>query len=228
MGDNMRPIIGVVARFIEADGFVRTNVSEDIRRKIIEFGGIPIMIMPTQNINYLEVRYDDQEELSFEEKEMLIKQINLCDGIVLPGGNKINKFDRFIAEYLINNDIPTLGICLGMQILSNYNKEKLWNEKNDSSIIHKTTAKNAHYVSVEENSKLFTIVKSSRFMVNSRHNYHVLSNLYFNSVAFSDDGYIEAIEMKDKKFIIGVQWHPETLEDEESKSLFTYFINICK
>ncbi len=224
----MRPIIGIVARVIESDGVVRTSISEGYRKMVIECGGIPIMITPPQNINYLEVRYDDQEELSIEEKEMLIKQIKLCDGIVLPGGNKINKYDRFIAEYVIDNDIPTLGICLGMQILSNYKKEKLWNEKNTSSIEHKTTKKNAHYVSIDEKSKLYSIVKSKRLMVNSRHIFHVLPNPYLDSVAFSDDGYIEAIEIKDKKFIIGVQWHPETLEDEESKSLFIYFIDICK
>lgn len=224
----MRPIIGVVARFIESDGYVRVNITEDIRRRIIEFGGIPIMITPTQNINYLEVKYDDQEELTTDEKEMIIRQINLCDGIIIPGGIKINKYDRFIAEYVIDNDIPTLGICLGMQIMSNYKKEKLWNEKNNSSIIHFTTDKKAHYVSIDETSKLFSIVKSKRLMVNSRHNYHILPNDYFDSVSFSDDNYIEAIEMKDKKFVIGVQWHPETLEDETSKSLFIYFINICK
>ena len=224
----MKPMIGVVARVIELDGVVRTSVNEGYRKKIIECGGIPIMIMPPQNINYLEVKYNDQEELSIDEKEMLISQINFCDGIVLPGGNKINKFDRFIAEYVIENDIPTLGICLGMQVLSNYKKEKVWNEKNTSSIIHNTADKHAHYVSIDEKSKLFSIVKSSRLVVNSRHNYHALPNPYFDSVAFSDDNYIEAIEMKDKKFVIGVQWHPETLEDEESKSLFMHFINVRK
>ena len=34
--------------------------------------------------------------------------------------------------------------------------------------------------------------------------------------------------MKDKKFVIGVQWHPEDMDDETSKKLFEYYINCCK
>lgn len=224
----MRPLIGVVARFIESDDVVRANVSEGCRKTIIECGGNPIMIMPPQNINYLEVKYNDQEELTLEEKEMLIRQIKLCDGIVIPGGNKINKFDKFIMEYVIDNDIPVIGICLGMQIMSNYKKDKIWNERNTSTIEHNTKENKAHYVSVLEDSILYSIIKSNRFMVNSRHNFHIVENDYFDTVAYSGDNYIEAIEIKNKKFVLGVQWHPETLNDETSKSLFMYFINICK
>ena len=50
----------------------------------------------------------------------------------------------------------------------------------------------------------------------------------FDNVAYAPDGILEAIEMKDKKFIIGVQWHPEGLDDENSNKLFDYFINTCK
>ncbi len=224
----MRPLIGVVGRFLESENVIRVNITEKCRKKIIECGGNPIMILPPQTINYLEVKYNDQKELSNEEKEMLVRQIGLCDGIILPGGNKINKFDKFIMEYVIDNNIPVLGICLGMQIMSNYKKDKIWNEKNTSLIEHKTENKNAHYVTVNEDSMLYSIIKSKRFMVNSRHSYHVLANTNFDVVAISDDNYIEAIEMKNKRFVLGVQWHPETLEDEISKSLFMYFINICK
>lgn len=44
-------------------------------------------------------------------------------------------------------------------------------------------------------------------------------------VAYSEDGIIEAIEDKTKRFFIGVQWHPESLiNDEYSNKLFDYFI----
>ena len=47
---------------------------------------------------------------------------------------------------------------------------------------------------------------------------------------YSDDGIIEAIERKDKKFAIGVQWHPEMIfnETDESKRLFEKLIKACK
>ena len=42
-------------------------------------------------------------------------------------------------------------------------------------------------------------------------------------------GLIEGVELKDKKFIIGVQWHPESnLEDEHSKKLFKAFFDNFK
>ena len=46
---------------------------------------------------------------------------------------------------------------------------------------------------------------------------------------YSEDGIIEAIERKDKKFAIGVQWHPEMIynESEESQRLFKSFIKAC-
>lgn len=48
-----------------------------------------------------------------------------------------------------------------------------------------------------------------------------------SQVAYSEDGIIEAIEDKTKKFFIGVQWHPETLiNDKSSNKLFDEFIKI--
>ena len=42
----------------------------------------------------------------------------------------------------------------------------------------------------------------------------------------SEDGVIEAIERKDRKFAIGVQWHPEMIFDDsiEARKLFESFI----
>ena len=47
---------------------------------------------------------------------------------------------------------------------------------------------------------------------------------------YSEDGIIEAIELKKNKFAIGVQWHPEMIIDEcvEANRLFDEFIKACK
>jgi imidazoleglycerol phosphate synthase glutamine amidotransferase subunit HisH len=42
----------------------------------------------------------------------------MVDGIVFPGANKITTFDEYLLERCIEKDIPTLGICLGMQLMS--------------------------------------------------------------------------------------------------------------
>jgi putative glutamine amidotransferase len=42
----------------------------------------------------------------------------------------------------------------------------------------------------------------------------------------SPDGVIEALEMKDVPFVVGVQWHPEEMveEHEEMRLLFRRFV----
>ena len=55
-------------------------------------------------------------------------------------------------------------------------------------------------------------------MVNSSHNYHITSSGIHVASALAEDGVIEAIESTNKKFHLGVQWHPELLPKEDSNS----------
>ena len=224
----MRPLIGIVARVEFPGGTKRLTVREEYRREIHRHGGNALAILPPEDIDYTNTRMLSQKDLGDEEKEQLIDQIKLCDGIVMPGGFKVNKFDRFICEYAIDNNIPILGICLGMQIMANYKVENYWVDINATGINHKVETGYVHNVTLDKDSKLYSIIGEEKFKVNSRHNYHALPNKLFDIVALSDDNVIEAIEMKDKKFTIGVQWHPEDLEDEESNKIFRAFIDSCK
>jgi len=46
--------------------------------------------------------------------------------------------------------------------------------------------------------------------------------------ATSDDGVVEAVEMPGKRFVVGVQWHPEHLQDEPSmRALFQKFVGVA-
>ena len=223
----MRPIIGIVSRVVYPGGTEEMYFGESCRKKIIKYGGTPIAILPPQDIDYTKEKYNDQKELTKEEKEIIIKQIKMCDGIIKPGGFKINKYDRFITEYVIEHDIPLLGICLGMQIMANY-KRDLWNEKNESYINHKSEEKLVHSVTLDKTSKLYEIIGEETFKVNSRHSFHILPSDYYDISGLSEDNLIEGIEMKNKKFVIGVQWHPESMDDETSKKLFEAFIKACE
>lgn len=155
----------------------------------------------------------------------IISTIDECDGVILPGGENHTSIDFDIINYLYNNDIPTLGICLGMQymgmLFNNNQRIKINN--------HKIFEKYAHKVLINKDSLLYTILNEEEIMVNSRH-YNVLpNNVHYDNVsisAFSDDGSVEALEDKNKKFFLGVQWHPELLDDANSDKLFEYFINV--
>lgn len=73
-------------------------------------------------------------------------------------------------------------------------------------------------------NKLLTI----QIQVNSRHIHTILPNESWTITAVSEDGVVEAIEIKEHPFCIGIQWHPEDLKDEISKKIFESFIDACK
>lgn len=225
----MRPLIGIVSRVEYPGNNGKYVFNNSYRKRLLKYDVDILGILPPQEIDHTKTRYDEQPDLSERDKEILIRQINMCDGIILPGGFKTNKYDRFIVDYLIDNDIPTLGICLGMQQLSGYKKEILKNDKNESSVEHSNENDTCtHEVEIVEGTILYNIIKNNKIIVNSRHSYHIKPNDLFTNSAFSSDGYIESIELKDKKFIIGVQWHPEDIYDENSESIFNTFIDACK
>jgi putative glutamine amidotransferase len=81
---------------------------------------------------------------------------------------------------------------------------------------------------VEEESKLFEILKTKEIMVNSLHN-NAISEVgsKFKVSIKSLDGEIEGIEyVDDDRFMIGVQFHPEILP--QFNNIFAYFIEECK
>ena len=233
-----KPIIGIVARIEKVDNPLYNrnvmSVIEDYRRAIISSQGIPIMIMPTENIQFSKFKEENYfyENLTEDIKSDLIKQIELCDGILMPGGCKIFEYDKFICKYALENNIPLLGICLGMEIMAVVDCEEDYNviEKINNGINHKSLDVFVHDVILEENSKLYNIVKKKTLRVNSRHVCEVKNTRNFEIVGKSTDGIIEAIEYKLNKFAIGVQWHPESIYEEtsDSKMLFNDFINSAK
>ena len=100
--------------------------------------------------------------------------------------------------------------------------------KNETIINHcQKEVKYVHDVELVPNTLLHSILNVDTIKVNSRHNYHVGGVVNLNIDAVSEDGLIEALSYPGKKFILGVQWHPESLIDEDinSKKIFDRFIS---
>ena len=144
--------------------------------------------------------------------DVWIKNLSIR-GILLSGGENYNeKPERDLLEfnlitYAIENNIPLLGICRGMQIISKkfgVNSKKITNHV---AVNHK-------------------IVGDINEIVNSYHNYSIEScPKEFNSIAIStQDNEIEAIRHK-KLPIEGWMWHPER-EIEFKKNDLNRFNNI--
>ena len=229
----MKPIIGILGRcHISEKNASFFYLFEDLRRCIYDLGGEVLLLLPPSKQDCYKTRINELEDFTPEEEESIIRWLKMCDAVIFPGGFKLTKYDRYVLEYLVKNDIPTLGICLGMQIMSSYKEDICFTDIEKSDIIHcqETPEGLSHEVTINKDSKLYEILGKENMMVNSFHKKQATPNAYYKVVATAPDGVIEAIELPDKKFNIGVQWHPEKnyKEDENSKVLLKTFINYAK
>ena len=130
----------------------------------------------------------------------------------------------------IERDLPIFGICRGLQILNVYHRGTLVQhleatqrhdpEKDDHS-------GPAHEVAFVPESKLAQIAAVPTWQVNSRHHQAVLKLGESLCISARDleDGTVEGIERRDKRYVVAVQWHPEdqTRKHPEQLRLFESF-----
>ncbi len=89
-------------------------------------------------------------------------------------------------------------------------------------------SKIAHEVEIEKNSKLFNILKETKINVNSIHTCVVNEDEvkgYKVVAKCPNDNTVEAIELENKKFVMGIKWHPELMES--MNPIFKEFVKIC-
>ena len=169
-------------------------------------------------------------KLTQEEIDDLLYFVNQCDGIVLQGGISSNNYEEFIAEYCYKNDIPLLGICAGYNNIIR-GLGGLATKIDNVDVHDRPDLKYAHDCKiVDKNSKFYEILKTDEFKVNSVHTYvgtKIPQSL--SIVALSHDQQVEVVEAKDKKFFIGVKYHPELLVDidEKQNNIFKRFVEVC-
>lgn len=88
-------------------------------------------------------------------------------------------------------------------------------------------AVNTHSIMIEAKTSLYSIFRRKEIWVNGKH-HQAIKDLAPGLIisAKAKDGIIEAVEHPSKKFVVGVQWHPEGTwrEDPCSKKLFRAFV----
>jgi putative glutamine amidotransferase len=112
-----------------------------------------------------------------------------------------------------------------MQLMAAYEKEINNVRNDDNGIKHYSKEEYVHKLRILKDTLLYDIIGEEEIEVNSRHNYHIDSPGIHKVSAYSEDGIIEAIENESKTFQLGVQWHPESLDDIFTEKIFEKFID---
>ena len=126
--------------------------------------------------------------------------------------------ELLITQLAYNRQIPILGICRGIQTLAMALGGKVMQDISEvTQAKHSQDANRSeptHSICIEKESTLFNIYKETTLYVNSFHHQAVReTGDKFRVTAKSPDGIIEGIESTEFKSILGVQWHPECLEE---------------
>lgn len=220
-------LIGIVGRaYFNKDNQNIIQTHETIRKVLMNYDeAICFTLLPTEYKDYVEI-VPGQDVVSNKIDYLLDK----CDGFVIPGGTYYYKFDEYIINYAIKNDKPLIAICLGFQALCSMfakNRIKFQMEEtlnNENHLGRKEEYK--HSIQIKNGTLLKKIIQKNEIMVNSAHHDFVnfeMSDLVVNAI--SEDNVIEGVELPNKKFIMGIQWHPECLNDDNSKNIFDSFIS---
>ncbi len=221
----MKPFILISPSF--DNSISKYTLNKFYTEAIVKSGGIPL-IVPYESISYID--------------EILDK----VDGIVLSGGGDIHarffneeldekasfiyefrdEFEIKLCQNALERDMPIFCICRGVQLL-NVAIGGTLKQHIDGHV--NATDDLTHKIDVVPNSYFTELFGKESFVVNSIH-HQALRDISENVevLAYSND-IIEAIRLKDKKFVVGVQYHPErTYENVESKKLFDAFVDECK
>ena len=231
-----KPIIGIGSDVLQRKGerdraFAFTTYVESLRRA----GAVPVVIPPQP-----------------ENAEAIVDGL---DGILLAGGEDCDPTvygedahptvepmdprrqtnDLTLARAARARGIPTLGICLGVQMMNVAAGGTLIQDidselRTDIEHASEPSDRHRHDVLIEDNTRLAEIVGESELNVNSSHHQairHVGQGL--RVAALAPDGIIEGIEDPSHPFYVGVQWHPEDMATEKSaKSLFGAFVDAAR
>lgn len=232
----MKPVIAVTALYDDEKEslWMLPGYFDGITRA----GGIPVMLP-------LHAEQEDAAEL-----------LRTFDGLLITGGHDTmpqtygaedsgkctvcaarDKMESVLLESALRMDLPVLGICRGIQFINAALGGTLYQDlpsERPSEISHAMQPpydRGVHQVTVLPNTPLYELLKTETLSVNSYHHQAVRELApSLEVMAVSEDGLIEAVCRRDKRFVWAVQWHPEFWghSSREQQAIFDAFLRACR
>jgi len=219
------------------------SLRDDYVRAVETAGGLPLVLTPGKP--------EDAPALAAE-------YLDRVQALVLSGGADVDPalygearhptvkrvfperdaFELALCREALRRDMPTLAICRGHQLLNVATGGTLFQDiasQVEAAVVHDPDQERwerCHDVVLLPGTRLRDILGRERVAVNSFHHQAVkeLGRGLVLSARGSDDGVIEGMEMPDRKFMIGVQWHPESFWDRPPgfQPLFQALVNAAR
>ncbi|QZT33498.1 gamma-glutamyl-gamma-aminobutyrate hydrolase family protein [Caldalkalibacillus thermarum TA2.A1] len=220
------------------EGERKITLSQDNVDAVVQAGGLPFLLPNLWDASCI-------PEMARE-----------LDGLLLTGGGDIDPtlfgeephpklgtitprrdfFEYHLIRLFLEQNKPVLAICRGCQILNVAAGGDMYQDigaQHKQKILQHTQlaprAHASHYVQIEQNSLLFSIIGKERIKVNSFHHQAIRRPAPgFEVSGWASDGVIEAFESKCHRFILGIQWHPECMAVQgvqDALKLFRAFVH---
>ena len=215
-----RPIIGIIGKVQPKYGedlWNRIDEVDELRYLVVKNGGTAIVLLPTEaTLKFNDNDIKDGTILSDEEKNELHRQIELCDGFILQGGLYSSNYEIEIAKKVIELDKPLIGICAGFNNILRAIGTDVIEDNTKSHDIY--DIKYRHKISIIKDTKLYEIMNKEEYDVNSIHTMIAKKEMvepFAKISSISYDGLVESFEIANKKFVIGIKWHPELILEDK-------------
>jgi putative glutamine amidotransferase len=231
-----RPIIGIPTQTLHSIDGIPEGLPESwvmnsrYSRAVAAAGGLPVMIPLLEEEDTLRALYDridavllpggvDLDPATYGEAPL-----PTC-GRLDPARDRV---ELTFARWAIAERKPLFGLCRGLQIVNVALGGTLYQDiavQRSDAIKHDyfPTAgfardHLAHPVTVTSGSRLDALVGTAPLKVNSMH-HQAVKDLApaLVSTAVAPDGLIEAVESSGSQFLLGVQWHPESLTERDPR-----------
>ena len=232
-----KPIIGIGSDIAVQPGkrdsaFAYTTYVEALRRA----GAVPLLVPPQpenaatliESLDgiLLAGGFDCDPELYGEEPHPSVEQMD----------KRREENDLSLARAARDRGIPTLGICLGLQVMNVAAGGTLVQDIDTqvgTEIQHASIPEDRarHDVRIEGGTKLATILGGPKEMnVNSSHHQAIKDvGAGLRVTAHAPDGIVEGLEDPSLPFYVGLQWHPEDMTGEPSAtSIFGAFVEAAR